>query len=535
MSRARLALLALLVPSSVAAQSASVEPAVDVPAWLTAWSPLLSRGDLPRTLPGAPGGAVPLFLLPTPTAGLFWTAGNPAALGRDLPDPRTDFSVGLGSQSGDYHRPLDPARRNVGRLGGSSWGHIGPANAMIGRLAIERETDDPGSMAAFADPYGSSPFTTVDTTTAGTRRNRVVLEGASGWTLGDWSLGMALGIEARNHETVEAAVVRRFSRTMPGVTAGITRRLGSLDVGLQGGLRFRSENIRLFERSANTRATELAGYQEVKSFEVASSYERWLREYVPTVGAAIGSSTGSIRWSASAERVWTQEHQLTQTRNDPAEDRWDARGWRAALAAEPRLGGGRVRVLGSVRYQGISGTADLGRDSAEVIFTAEERRIEATGELRVVPQENRGLTWVAVVGLRHERRHRVDSVAALETDITGVSPFIQLEVGHQWPKTLVAATVSIRHYRPTAELPDPTTLGPTYRTLIAPELEVYTRAATPNAIGALGRYAVSSRSAVWLSVRWEHLAPSDATGRFVGSPAGTRTGWSTQVGVALTR
>ena len=533
MSRAGWVLLALLLPSSASAQSAAVEPAIEVPAWLTAWSPLLSRGDLPRTLPGVPGGAVPLLLLPTPTAGLFWTAGNPAALGRDLPNPRTDFGFGLGSQSGDYRRPLDPARLNVGRLGGSSWGRISPTNAMMGRVAIERETDHPGSRAAFADPYGSSPFTTVDTTISDTRRNRVVLEGASAWTLGDWSLGLALGIEARNHETVEAAVVRRLSRTMPGVTAGITRRLGKLDAGLLGGLRFRAENIRLYERSADTRATDLAGYQGVKSFEVSTSYERWLREYVPTAGLAIGSVTGAVSWSASAERVWTQEHQLVQTKNDPAEDRWDANGWRAALAAEPRLGGGRVRVLGSVRYQDLGGTGDLGRDSAEVIFTAEERMIEASAELRLAPAGDQGLTGVAVVAVRYEQRHRIDSVAALQTDIKGFSPSMQLELGHQWPRTLVALTASIRHYRPTAELPDPSTLGPTYRTFIAPELEVYTRAATPYAIGGLGRYAVSARTMVWLTARWEHLAPTEDTGRFVWSPEGTRTGWSTQVGVTL--
>jgi len=533
MSRAQWALLALLLPSAVAAQSAAVESAIEVPPWLTAWSPLLSRGDLPRMLAGAPGGKAPLLLLPTPTAGLFWTAGNPAALDRDLPDQRTDFSFGLGSQSGDYRRPLDPARLNVGRLNGSSWGRVSPTNVMVGRVEIARETDHPGPRSAFADPYGSSPFTTVDTTITDSRRNRVVLEGASAWTLGGWSLGMALGIEARNHETVEAAVVRRLSRTMPGVTAGMTRRLGSLDVGLQGSLRFRAENIRLYERSADTRATELAGYQGVKSFEVSTYYERWLREYVPTAGAAIGSSTGSIRWSAAAERVWTQEHQLIQAKNDPAEDRWDAKGWRAALAVEPKLGGGRVRALGSVRLQDISGTGDLGRDSADVIFTAEERMVEASAELRLVPDGSQGVVGVAVLGLRYEARHRADSVAALTTDITGLSPSVQVELGHRWPRTLVAATISIRHYRPTAELPDPTSLGPTYRTFIAPELEVYTRAATPYAIGGLGRYGVSSRSSVWVNVRWEHLAPADATGRFAWSPTGTRTGWTAQAGVTL--
>ena len=525
----------LLLPAAAAAQSAALEPAREVPAWLTAWSPLLSRGDLTRTLPGAPGGAVPLLLLPTPTAGLFWTAGNPAALGQDLPDPRADFSVGLGGQSGDYRRPLDPARLNVGRLGGSSWGRVSPTNAMTGRVAIERETDHPGSRAAFVDPHGSSPFTVADTSISDTRRNRVVLEGASAWTMGDWSIGLAVGIEARNHESIEATIVRRLSRTMPGVTTGITRRLGSLDVGLQGGLRFRAENIRLYERADNTRAYELAGYAEVKPFEVSSYYQRWVREYVPTAGLAIGSSAGSVAWSASAERVWTREHQLTQTRNEPPEDRWDADGWRAALAVEPRLGDGRVRALGSVRYQGNTGTGDLARDSAAVIFTARERVVEGSAELRLLPPGNRGLTGVAVLALRYESRERADSVAALRTDISGLSPSIQLELGHRWARTLVAATAAIRHYRPTASLPDPTSLGPTYREFLAPELEIYTRAATPYALGGVGRYAVSARSAVWLSARWEHLAPTDATGRFAWSPTGTRTGWTMQMGVTLGR
>jgi hypothetical protein len=181
----------------------------------------------------------------------------------------------------------------------------------------------------------------------------------------------------------------------------------------------------------------------------------------------------------------------------------------------------------------MTGTGNLGRDSAEVIFTAEERMIDATAELRLVPAGGQGMVGVAVLGLRYDTRHRADSVAALQTDITGLSPSLQLELGHQWPRTLVAATASIRHYRPTAELPDPSTLGKTYRTYVAPELELYTRAATPYAVGGLGRYAVSARTTVWLTARWEHLAPTEDTGRYVWSPAGTRTGWSTQVGVTL--
>ena len=534
MNWARWALASVLVPMTAAAQSSTIEPDRETPPWLHSWSPLLERGDLPRLLPTAPGGGVPLLLLPTPTAGLFWTAGNPAALGRDLPDPRADFSVGLGGQSGEYRRPFDPARLNLARVTGSSWGRVSPTNAMTGRVALERETDHPGSRDALADPYGSSPFTVADTSISDVRRNRVVLEGLSAWSRGAWSVGVALGIEARNYETVEAAIVRRLSRTMPGVRAGLTRRIGALDLGVQTGLRFRAENTRLSERSADTRAYELLGYQEITPFEVSSYYQRWVREYVPTAGIAIGGLTGSIGWSASVERVWTRESQLTQAKNDPAEDRWEADGWSAALAVEPKLGNGQVHVLGSVRYQGTTGTGDLGADSAGVIFTARERMLEARLELRVVPSGDRGMTGVAVLAFRSESRHRVDSVTSLQTNIRGLSPSLQLELGHHWPRTMLAVTATILHYRPTATLPDPTPLGPTYREFIAPELEVYARAATPYAVGGLGRYAVSSRVTLWGSVRWERLAP-DGVGRFPLSPTGTRTGWSTEMGVTLGR
>ncbi len=534
MNPARWALVALLIPMSLAAQSAAIEPGREAPPWLYAWSPLRERGDLPRVLPGAPGGGVPLLLLPTPTAGLFWTAGNPAALGHDLPDAHTDFSIGLGGQSGDYRRPFDPAQLDVARFAGSSWGRLSPGNAMTGHVAIERETDQPGSRDALADPYGSSPFTVADTSISDARHNRVVLEGASAWGTGAWSFGMALGIEARNYETVEAAIVRRLSRTMPGARVGLTRHLGAFDLGVQGGLRFRAENTRLVERSADTRAYELAGYQEVTPFEVSSYYQRWVREYVPTAGVAIGGLTGSIGWSASVERVWTRESQLTQTINNPLEDRWDADGWSAALAVEPKLGNGRVRLLGSVRYQGTTGTGDLGADTVGVIFTARERMVEANLELRVVPSGNRGLTGVAIVALRAERRERVDSVTSLQTNIRGLSPSLELELGHRWPRTMVAVTATIRHYRPTAELPDPTSLGPAYREFSAPELEVYARAATPYAVGVLGQYAVSARVTMWGSARWERLAP-DGIGKFNWSPTGSRTAWSTEMGVTLRR
>ena len=534
MSRAAWAMASLLLPTALAAQSAVVEPATASPAWLTAWSPLLARGDLSRALPGAPGGWIPLLLLPTPTAGLFWVAGNPAALGRDLPAAGTDFSVGVGAQQGAYRRPFDPARLKVAQFDGSSWGRVAPTAAMTGRVTIDRETDTPGSMAAFANLYSSSPFTTVDTSISNMRLNRVVLEGAAAWTLGQWSAGLALGIEARDHQSIEAAVVHRFTRTMPGVRAGVARTIGGFDIGLQGGLRFRAENIRVVERSADTRAYDLSGYQEIKPFEVSTYYERWLREYLPSAGLTIGRATGSLRWSVSAERVWTEEHQLTQAKNDPAEDRWDAGGWHAALALEPMLGTGRFRVLGSIRYHGITGDGDRGRDSAGVIFSARERMVETSAEVRLSPAGKTGWAGVAVAGLRAETRRRADSVAGLETDISGVSPSIQLELGRVWPRLLVAATFAMRHYRPTAVLPNPSPLGPTYRTFIAPELEVYTRAATPYAVGGLGRFAVSPRGFIWLMVRRERLSPAEDISR-PQSPAGTRTGWSLRTGVTLNR
>ncbi|MEK6687209.1 MAG: hypothetical protein AABZ01_01965, partial [Gemmatimonadota bacterium] len=287
---------ASLAAPLLVAQTAGLGPESGRPSWLGTWSPLQPRADLPRRLPH--GGAVPAsLLLPPPRVGLFWTAGNPGGLRAELADTRTDFALSLGGESGSLRRPLDPGESSVRQATGMGWTPVDPRLGLLGRVVLEQERFVPGARADVVEAYPTSPFVTLDTSTTATRRIRVRLEGAASLQLGAWGLGLALGYQAREHQTIEAGFVRRTRQTLPGATIGLTRAVGSLRFGPYARWRNRAETIFLIESAADGQVVQLEGLRAVQPLEVSSLYYRRIEENIPSAGWSVAGPLVGGSWT----------------------------------------------------------------------------------------------------------------------------------------------------------------------------------------------------------------------------------------------
>jgi len=233
---------------------------------------------------------MPLLLLPVPKIGLFWTGGNPGALRWDIDDQRNDILAVRAGQDGDYRRPLDPAAATVTRISGMGWQPLGSRGAAIGRVLFDRTIRDPSSASDVNDSYSSSPFVVTDTSAAALRTSRARLEGAGGWRLGDWGLGVALGYDARTTTTVSSPFVRRNRAVSPAATVGVVRsfRSGRFQAGVRGSWRGGEETIKLIEVAREGIVFQLEGYREVPAQSIIGGYFRRARRQ--TAGPPLGLS-----------------------------------------------------------------------------------------------------------------------------------------------------------------------------------------------------------------------------------------------------
>jgi hypothetical protein len=520
----------LVLALLVAAQTPGSGTESAQPGWLETWSPLQARADLPRRLPSV--GAVPAsLLLPPPRVGLFWTAGNPGALLEELSDTRTDFALALGHESGPLRRPLDPRERSVRQASGMGWTPVDARLALLGRVVFDQEHFDPGARADVVEAYPTSPFVTLDTSTTATRRTRVRLEGAASLQLGAWGLGLALGYEAREHQTIEAGFVRRTRQTVPGATIGLTRTVGPVRFGPYARWRSRAETIFLIERAAEGLVVQLEGLRDVPPLEILSLYYRRIEEDIPSAGWSIAGSLGGGNWTLYAERSWLRERLTRQERDDPAQDAWDANGWSAGGAYQ-RLVGRRTLFTLDARHTTLRGNGDLALDSTGVIFQAVERAVVTSADLRVLPDTG---GWALVVGVqvRWEHRLRDALTVPIAAEITGLTSGVSVEVGRVLsPRVFATATIGSASYSANSSFPSPTALGPVYRAYVLPEYDLASRPAQLW-MGAVGvRWTVSPGTSLWMRATGERVSPTRPGPTSFG-PSGSRSVVGATIGVTL--
>jgi hypothetical protein len=460
--------------------------------------------------------------------GTFWSSGNPGAAALEINDQRTDFEASWNRQSGSYRRPLDPGGSSLPRIGAKGWGIFGSDGAFAGRAMIDQERQSPGTPSDLNEPFGSSPYVLTDTSNAAVRRTRFLIEGVGGWQLGDWSLGVALGHESRENETIESGLTRNTRSSIPGISVGAVRRLGVLTVGAHGRWRGRAETIELDEVAAEGQVHDLRGYQEIPASEIVGNYYRRMEERASAWGADLSFHQGVTRAALTVEATHLELEQWRAQLNQPLKDRWNTRGWRATAAFRRSLSDALL-FHAEAEYERLTGSA---KDSTGVAFTTTEHALKASLSLWLRPGASRGWTGSVVSGLQHQRWVRNDSVVSLSSDILASIPWFEVELGRHLGRVLLGGGVSGLAYGPTTTIPDPDR-GPIYSSLIAPELGLYSARASTVAVIGFARWQLSPRSTVWGSTRFERLAPRDVDPNRHDIPSGARTVATLRAGLTL--
>jgi hypothetical protein len=504
-----------------------------VPGWAGDPSPLALLGDLPR--PGSFGAEVPVLLLdPVPRAGLHWAFGNPAALPFEMADERAEFRIRHGAGSGDYRRPLDPERVSHLAVSGGGWQRVGEAGAVSGGVAVDRATLD-GLLANVLAPYGMSPHVYADTSGAALGRLSARLEGAGGWRVGDWGLGVATGYETWSART-ELAAVPRFQRgVMPGITVGVTRALPVADllVGAHGRWQARVEATGLSARTAPTTIFLIEGHTEPTPVDLSppSGFSRRFEREARAAGFGAAARVAGIRWTASGERLRLGEKQTWVAQNEPPSDRWDAAGHAAGLAAQGDLPGGLGSVVAGVRWTRITGDAVRhGIEEEGSLFAATEEVLEAGMEVRLRPHG----TWAGAArfGLGQDQRVREDRVAGVDWSIRAWRPSATLEGTLALsPRLALGLGASAAWYTPRGSIPKPDQLGPNYRMWTAPELAYYANPAFDRSLSGSARWITPGGSVIALHARHAATSPRPTSPRLPYTVDGERRRWEIQFGV----
>lgn len=502
------------------------------PAWTTRWSPLAQLGDLPRRLPGGEAVFPSLLVLPAPRVGLFWTAGNPAALPDEAADTWVGFRAERADVSGEYRRPLDPHTEVRTRLRGLGWRPLGARGAAIGRVVVDRQSLEEAVHSDVLVPYTSNPFVVLDTLGDGMNRTAARLEGAGGWRLGPVGVGLGLGYEAHETRTKVSAVPRTNRTAVPGVTGGVTLALSdALRLGAAGRWRQATHNLTVFSIGAPSRVFAPTGYEEPVAFNLSAiAFQRRLQRTAWAAGLALAGETGGVSWVAYGQRESLGEDRFNPGSNDPLVDAWEARGWTAGAAARLALGEPWLLTL-DARYTTLDGEAVRG-DVELLNFTADESRLEAGAELRLLPAAG----WEAAIAGRvvRESRLRRDRLQPTFSDIESWEPAAAAEVArHLSGRFALALGGAFSAYAPNSTTPDPAEIGPAYAEWIAPELGLHATDATAWAGTATARLRVGAGTHAWLRGRYGAVSAGTADPPLPDSPTGDRDGWTLTLGATL--
>ncbi len=520
------------VSSRSAAQSMGIVSGRDLPDWLETWSPLFPQGDLQRKLPSA-SVAMPLLLLPVAKVGLFWNGGNPAALPLEANDQWSEIAAARSAVDGAYRRPLDPARSTTTQFNAMGWQTV-PRGAVMGKAIFDRNTTNPSSVSEVNEPYGSSPFVVTDTSTAALLQTRASLEGAGGWRVGDWGLGLSLGYDTRNTATESSPFSRRNRAVTSAGTMGAVRTFNDdrFQIGLRGTWSTGRESVSLLELAQEGFLYLLEGYREIRGQDFQLSYQRMMTEEMRSAGLSVGGTAAAIRWVAFADGAHFRQRLTSQQADNPPTDLWATTGGSSGAAAQIPLFSNRVMLTMNGRVAFLNGHA------AQVLpsrtgFDAHERVGDIHGEFRLAPTSN-GWTGVASVSLQVEHRERNDSIANAITIVDGTTPGVAVEVGRLFAeRVLILGGYAIAGYVGSGTIPSASSRGPLYRRVFAPELDIETTAARTQAMSLAARWQPRTATALWLAARYERLSGNSDLATL--APDGSREATMFWLGVTLTQ
>jgi hypothetical protein len=382
------------------------------------------------------------------------------------------------------------------------------------------------------EAYPTSPFVTIDTATTATRLTGAQLEGAISTRLGSWGLGVALGYDALERETINAGLVRRSRRTVPGATVGLTKQIGALRVGPYARWHSSAETVYLIERAGEGLVIQLEGLRDVQPLDILSFYYRRIEETTPTAGWSVAGPLGSGSWTLYVERSWLRQRLTRQEADNPASDKWNADAWSGGGAYQRPIGA-RASLTVDLRYLKLRGDGDLALDSSGVIFSANESAIVGSAEVQVLPDSTR-LAVAVGLQVRWEHRRRDALTVPIAADVTGLTNSVTVQLGRQLSSRLFGtATFGTANYSANSSYPAPGTLGPTYQNYGLPEYDLASRPAHP-LLGAIGlRWTASARTSLWFTATGQRVSPSKEGLTSAFGPTGSRSVVTASFGVRL--
>lgn len=351
------------------------------------------------------------------------------------------------------------------------------------------------------------------------------VEGGVAGRLGDWSLGVAAGVRARDTRSI-AAVVRRVRRhTEPGVAVGIARELSgsAVRVGLHGSVLREATTIVLHPLAAPTRVLRLRGFAEPIPNDIIGQYFHRLSRTQRTVGAAAAGGGGDLQWVAAVEVGSLDEGQFHEARNDPARQRWKSDVVRTSVrVGTPVRGAGWVQV-GAARAS-LDGRAHR-PDIESTTFSSRDRDWEAEGLVRIPVATHWWWTGEGTVHRinRHQRDHDLRVSASLEAWNTSIGMGLTFEpreglwigAAHKWTR-----------YVPAGRVPLPSSVGELTRAFVLPQYILHATEARVHSTVLRIDYATGSRGTLSASLNRGTSSPTEATATaFALTPEGRRDDW----------
>ena len=481
----------------------------------------------------APVPQLPLLLTaPAPRAGLFWTLGNPAALPLELNDRYTAFRAAYTDEAGTYRRPLDAASTGTIAVSGSGWRPVGARGALSGGVVVQQTSMD--QMAAgVSDPYGMSPHLFSDTSGTSLGETAARLDGAGGWRLGGWGLGLALGFDTWTTRTGVARVPRFQRGVRPTATAGLTRTLGPLVLAAHARWQAEVQTTSLTTRGVTDRVYDIAGYTEPVPVDLGpgQGYYRRIERDAAALGGGAGLTTGTIRWIAFGEVTRLDERQSSQQNNNPPTDNWDATGHVLGLSVEAALAGGRGRLVSGIRWSHVSGEATRADLVAEgILYRATDDAVDGGVDVRL----RLGSRWQAGarLSITHDYDARDDILARVGSALRTWSPSFSLETAYDLSDRLALSLGAGAAWRtPIGSIPDPGPTGAGYQEWLAPELSYYATPTLTEALRVAARWRAGGQE-IAVQAQYGHTAARGAGYQLPFAPVGSRETWDVGVSVA---
>jgi hypothetical protein len=471
--------------------------------------------------------------MPTPRIGMFWSRGNPGALPFEVEDEWSDFRVHHRGVSGEYRRPMDPERITVPGLSAIGWRPVGERGSVIGRVSTEQQSLE-GSPLVSIRAYGSSPFSGSDSTRADVRDARTRLEGAGGWRVGRFGLGVTAGYEAHEHRTTATGLPRWGRSAAPAVGAGVAAELtGRLKVGAYGRWSGFAETTQMVVVSREGMAFEINGLREPARYGIFVSSPYFLRIEHGAHAGGINASGGhgALTWTGFVESTgMRQTRWIDRTRDSPPKDEWSTDGWSAGLAIQRPVGG--VMWTVDARWSMLDGAGRTAQ-AEDTEFEAEESALG--GSLDGYWDGGGTPLSVAVRATLHYRASdRVDPVAELSSNIQSLTPGIAAAVGFRpADRTMLTGGLGTWRHATRGEVPALASEGPIFRRVIAPEVALLASPASAWTVHLGVGHELRSGLFLWARAERESVAPQDAVRAVPLLPTGNRVAHGIAFGISM--